>query len=268
VDGGRRKPDVVAPGVWVPLPDPYAPGLASYTNSNGTSFSTPIVSGIFALILQANPGISADEARERLYGSCSFAMKQTYVDNQHGYGIPNALLAMMGRDEIFVRITDSVGRALAGAQVRAGADTTYTVGESGCLLINAKALALPAEFRVSFRGAELAPFRVDSLPFAGSFRVDAARGDGFKVSPSVVKKNRVVRGKYFFSGTDFLGPAAATVSVRKLDGRKVWGQTLDVRADGSAEFAWDGARNVAPGVYFVIVRHGNNLVSERIVVGR
>ena len=269
VDSRRLKPDVVAPGVWVPLPDPYAPGLASYTNSNGTSFSAPIVSGILALIIQANPGISADEARARLYGSCSFAMRQTYVDNQHGYGIPNALLAMMGRDEIFVRFTDSVGRALAGAQVRGvGADTTYTVGESGCLLIKAKTLALPAEFRVSFRGTELTPLKVDSLPFTGSFRFDAARGDGFKVSPNVVKKNRVVRGKYFFSGTDFSGPAAATVTVRKLDGRKVWGQPLDVRADGSAEFAWDGARNVAPGVYFVIVRHGNNLVSERIVVGR
>jgi hypothetical protein len=261
----RRKPDVVAPGVWVLLPDPYAPGLASYTNSNGTSFSTPIVSAILALILQANPGISPDEARARLYASCRFALGQTYADNKFGYGIPNALLAMMGRDEIFVRITDSAGMALTGAQVKAGADTAYTVGESGCLLINkAKTLTLPAEFKISFRGKEIGSFTVDSLPFADVFTINTARDDGLKVFPNVVKRSSIVRGRYLFSGTDIASPAVA--AVRTLSGKKVWSQTLRVHPDGSAEFAWDGAKKAAPGVYFVTVRHGNNMVSERIVV--
>jgi hypothetical protein len=255
----------------VPLPAPYTPGLASYTTGDGTSFSAPIVSGIFALILQANPGISADDARERLYRSCSFAMGQTYADNRFGYGIPNALLAMMGRDEIFVRITDSAGLALTGALVKTGPDTTYTVGESGCLLINAQAAALPAEFKISFRGKELSSFTVDSLPFIGNISVDAARGEGLKIFTNVVRRSNVVRGRYLFSGTDITSPAVATV--RTLSGKKVWGQTLQVRPDGSAEFAWDcrggnGRERVAPGVYLVMVRHGNNMVSERIVVGR
>jgi len=260
---GRRKPDVVAPGVWVPLPDPYAPGLASYTNNNGTSFSTPIVSAIFALILQANPGISADEARERLYASCRFALGQTYADQKFGYGIPNALLAMMGRDEIFVRITGSDGRALTGTRVR-GADVDTTVGESGCLLIKARAAALPAEFSISFRGKEMGSFTVDSLPFAGVFPTDAARDEGLKLLPNVVRRNGIVRGRYLFSGADAASPAVA--AVRTLNGKKVWSQTLRVHPDGSAEFAWDGAKKVAPGVYLVTVRHGNNMVSERIIV--
>jgi len=265
----RVKPEVVAPGVGVKLPNPYGAGFADYTTGSGTSFSAPIVSGIFALILQANPGISADAARERLYTSCSFALGQTYVDNKFGHGIPNALLAMMGGDEIFVRITDSLGQALAGAQVRAGADTTYTVGESGCLLIKARASTLPATFKISFRGGDLDSFTVASLPFAGSFTVDAARDSGVKVLPSVVKKNGVVRGRYLFSGTDFTSPAVATV--RTLSGKKVWSQTLQLRPDGSADFAWDcrsGNGRVAPGVYLIMVRHGYNMVGERIVIGR
>jgi subtilisin family serine protease len=263
----RIKPDVAAPGVRVPVPAPYDPDRIAYTTSSGTSFAAPIVSGILALVLQANPGISAAEARERLYGSTTFGQRQTFVDNRFGHGIPDALRAMMGRDEIFLRITDSTGKPLAGAQVRVG-NGTHTLGEKGTLLLTARSGAqAQIGVTVSFRGEELHAFTIDSLPFARDIAVDTRRDGGLRVLPTVVKRNGIVRGRYLFSGLDASSPASAIVHT--LDGRKVWEQRLSVRPDGSAEFVWDcrrGAGRVAAGVYFITVRHGHNIVSGRVLL--
>ena len=259
---GRVKPDVVAPGVRVPLPVPYSAAGVQYTTGSGTSLATPMVSGTLALVLQAVPGISAAAARERLYASCSFLPRQTGVDNRFGRGLPNALRAVMAEDEIFIRITDSAGRALAGAEVRGGG-AVYTVGESGALLLRAPPAALPMEFRITFRGTPAGAFTVDTLPFETAFAAEVSRDDGFALRPSFVKKNRAVKGIYHFSGTDLSAPA--TAAVYTLNGRKVWDQKLRVRPDGSAEFVWEAGK-IAAGVYLLTVRHGHNQVSGRIVV--
>ncbi|MDR2577277.1 MAG: S8 family serine peptidase [Chitinispirillales bacterium] len=268
---GRMKPEVVAPGTGVQTADPYdghGLNLTNYRNANGTSFSTPIVSGIVALILQANPGISAQEARERLYASCAFAPNQTGgLDSRFGHGIPNALRAVMQNDEIFVNIADSTGKPLTGAVVKAGSNI-YTVDETGYLLINnIQPSALPIEIKISFRNNEVKTFTVRSLPFTDNITVDTNRDGGLRVLPSVVRRNNVVRGKYMFSGADISAPAVATV--RTLTGKKVWEEQLRLRPDGSAEFIWNcrrGARRVAAGVYFITVRHGHAMISERVVI--
>jgi hypothetical protein len=261
---GRTKPDLSAPGLGVMVVNAY--DSTAYTHSNGTSFSVPIVSAIFALILQAYPGISADEARERLYASCAFAQRQTFVDNRHGRGIPNALRAIMQDDEIFIRIIDTTGQPVLGAQVRAGGNV-YTSNESGYLLINARTYALPLEMSVSYRGDSLAVYTVNALPFEGIIDIPARRDSGLKISPSIVRKSNVVKGRYYFTGPDFSTPAVAVV--RTLNGREVWREKIQLRPDGSAEFIWDGRRRskrVASGMYFVTVRHGNNQVSGRVII--
>ena len=48
VTAGIAKPDLVAPGVGVPAPDIYG----SYLPVTGTSFSTPIVTGSAALLME------------------------------------------------------------------------------------------------------------------------------------------------------------------------------------------------------------------------
>lgn len=53
IGGGREgfvaiKPDIVAPGVNITAPDPYS----GYVSVSGTSFSTPIVSGSAALLME------------------------------------------------------------------------------------------------------------------------------------------------------------------------------------------------------------------------
>jgi len=256
---GRLKPDVVAPGRHVPVLDVYS---GAYIVSNGTSFSAPIVSAIFALILQAHPGITAEEARARLYASCEFAPRQTNRDNIYGHGIPNALRAIMRDDEAFIRITDMAGVPLPGALVKT-VDSVYTAGESGCVLIKA-APGQPLDMKIYYRGDSLHAFTADSLPFEATIDVEVKRADGMKVLPSVVKRNNAVRGKYYFNGADVSTPAVAMVHT--LDGRKVWQETIRLRPDGSAEFVWNGSKRAAAGIYLITVRHGGNQVSNRIII--
>jgi|GEM_PF-1402779 Subtilisin-like serine proteases len=91
---GRIKPDLVAQAIDIYVPDIYSPDSADYESGPaGTSFSTPIVAGICALIRQTHPLDSAAQLRERLYSSCVFAPGQTAVDNNFGRGIPNAFVA-------------------------------------------------------------------------------------------------------------------------------------------------------------------------------
>lgn len=260
---GRMKPDVAAPGAWAPTVEPS--DSAAYTVGSGTSFAAPIVSAITALILQANPGISEEEVRARLYASCGFAYGQTLADNRFGRGIPNAALAVMGRDEIFLKVTDTAGRALPGAVITAGADA-YTADEFGGVIIKAQMPSLPAELKVSYRGSRaLNTVTVGALPFASVVELGAARDEGLRVSPNITKKHGVIRARYLFAGADASAPAVATV--RTLTGKKVWGQKLKVRPDGSAEFVWDcKTRRVAAGVYVVMVKQGYNVVSEKVVI--
>jgi hypothetical protein len=90
---GRIKPDVVALGYGVAIPDIYSADSAAYTTGMGTSFAAPVVAGVCALIRQTHPSDSAERIRRLLYASCSFAPKQTAVDTAYGRGIPNALKA-------------------------------------------------------------------------------------------------------------------------------------------------------------------------------
>jgi len=262
----RMKPEVVAPGSFVPAPEPYAANNASYTVVSGTSFSTPIVSAIMALILQAHPGISPQAARERLYASCSFAIGQNAANNRFGYGIPNAALAVMETDEIFLKVIDSTKQALAGAAAEFGGQT-YVADSVGNILIKAQNSSLPVRLTVSYRDSRMTDtITVNTLPFAQIVEMDGKWDNGLKVTPSVTRKNGTVRGRYTFAATNTSTPVIATV--RTLTGKKVWSQRLRVRPDGSVDFVWDvkNKGGVAVGVYLVVIRHGYSVISERVVV--
>jgi subtilisin family serine protease len=61
--------DVLAPGYAVPVPGPIGGGgigQVDYSFANGTSFASPHVAGIAALMLQKNPGLTAAQIEEIL----------------------------------------------------------------------------------------------------------------------------------------------------------------------------------------------------------
>jgi len=80
---GRIKPDVLAPGVLVPV----AQIDSGVYLLNGTSFSTPLIAGVAALVQGARPSAPAVELREGLIAAGAF---HHAPDNTHRNGIPDA----------------------------------------------------------------------------------------------------------------------------------------------------------------------------------
>lgn len=81
----RRKPDVCAAGdVFVAAHEKKAD---AYAEAEGTSFSTPLVTGFAACLMQLYPNITAMGAIDTLH-VC--AHLYPYYDYSHGYGVPQA----------------------------------------------------------------------------------------------------------------------------------------------------------------------------------
>ena len=87
---GRVKPEVCAQGVgvWVVSGDNDSEFVNIY---NGTSASTPLVSGAAGLIKQARPSWSPMAIREAIMMTASMADS---INNDYGYGIMNASAAV------------------------------------------------------------------------------------------------------------------------------------------------------------------------------
>ena len=79
---GRFKPDVVAQGVTVAVAT--SGNDSSYTFSNGTSFSTPLVAGAVALLLEARPELTPEGVKVVLTGA---ADNSCSPDNDIGWGV-------------------------------------------------------------------------------------------------------------------------------------------------------------------------------------
>ncbi|MFN3387104.1 MAG: S8 family serine peptidase, partial [Candidatus Thermochlorobacter sp.] len=104
---GRIKPDVMAVGVSV-----FTTGLAtssSYVVANGTSFSCPIVAGVAALLLSANPALTPVQVRNILRQTAS----QSHAPNREmGWGIVNARAALERvRQVSSIETSPKVGKA-------------------------------------------------------------------------------------------------------------------------------------------------------------
>lgn len=80
---GRIKPDIVAPGASVTLADAFQFRIS---RGSGTSFSTPIVSGMVACLKQAFPNTPNEAIMDAIRQSGSLADEP---NNEWGYGIPD-----------------------------------------------------------------------------------------------------------------------------------------------------------------------------------
>ena len=80
---GRVKPDVIAPGARVALADAYSYKIS---RGSGTSFSTPIIAGMVACLMEAYPDKTNEEIIKAIRASSSLS---TEPNAEKGYGIPN-----------------------------------------------------------------------------------------------------------------------------------------------------------------------------------
>lgn len=82
---GRKKPDVATLGSNIRV---VSSGTTGYQNFSGTSLSTPIVAGIAALALEANPAWSGSELYDAVRSTASLSKKPNHTI---GYGVPDAM---------------------------------------------------------------------------------------------------------------------------------------------------------------------------------
>ena len=76
------KPDIVAPGASVFL----SGSNSGYLSQDGTSFATPLVSGLVACLLQANPALTNNEIKRLLLENASLSASPNRCC---GYGVPD-----------------------------------------------------------------------------------------------------------------------------------------------------------------------------------
>ena len=83
------KPDIAAPGVDVRSSTPGG----GYGEMDGTSMATPHVTGVVALIQQANPGLAPEQIKEIIY-STAYDLGSAGEDNTYGWGMIDAFEAV------------------------------------------------------------------------------------------------------------------------------------------------------------------------------
>jgi serine protease AprX len=89
---GRIKPEVCAMGVrTIVAASTAAVGDANYQWGSGTSYATPLVAGVAALLLEAHPTWTVAQVREALMSTAGNAASP---NNDYGWGIINAAAAV------------------------------------------------------------------------------------------------------------------------------------------------------------------------------
>jgi serine protease AprX len=90
---GRTKPDVVAPGESIT--GPWSRNNAGYYTGDGTSASAPVVGGIIAAMMEANPYLTPGQVKQILHETSQHntALTLKYIrtpNNGYGWGIVHA----------------------------------------------------------------------------------------------------------------------------------------------------------------------------------
>lgn len=97
---GRIKPDVVAMGVGTYVQN----SAGTFSPGNGTSFSSPVITGLAACLWQAEPSLSPTELRRAILMS---ANQYENPDSMKGYGIPDFGKALLIARQMNRMKTDS-----------------------------------------------------------------------------------------------------------------------------------------------------------------
>jgi subtilisin family serine protease len=268
---GRIKPDVAAPGVDIQI---VGNAPASYDSSRGTSFATPLVAGVAALLLQAHPGWGPMEVREALRRAGDHAL---VPDNEVGWGIINAEAAMDAEHTLYGRVVDAdSGRPLSMSTVAILSDAfegSTTTGGSGRFLFKdvpdgTYTIALSAPRYTSTR---LEDISIPNNPKPYEVRLLEAIDVGDLVynypNPFVVEETE----KTCFS---FLIKEAGEVWVRvfTLSGELLWEDYKEGEKDQRLSVPWNGCNledePVGSGIYFYVIEGGGMTIRGKMSLVR
>ncbi|MCA9204733.1 MAG: S8 family peptidase, partial [Planctomycetales bacterium] len=94
---GRIKPDLVLPGVGIVAPQAAGTQLGAiiadgYVGADGTSMASPHAAGVAALMLQANPRLTAEQVKNRMVAA---TVDVGALPNEQGSGRVDALQAYL-----------------------------------------------------------------------------------------------------------------------------------------------------------------------------
>lgn len=222
---GRMKPDLVFLGVNVVVPE-YCTSLSgTYDVVSGTSFSTPIVGGICALLKQSHPELQSSQLRERLYQHCTLLPFHESADNEFGRGIPDVVRSCMSDNEVFLKVKDTLGNVLPNVLIEnQHGDSLGITNHDGMGLL--KVANTPVDLGLVFSGKRHS-LRVDTVPFYKEFIID----DSGRVLVSL--RNKI--GK----------PVAGTVFIR-FDGEKGF---VEQRTDDSGTIRISHYKEISAQIY-------------------
>lgn len=252
--------DLSAPGVDIPSTN----SSGGYSNWNGTSFSSPVVAGVAALILSANPALAPSQV-ESILISTSDDLGATGHDMYYGAGRVNAVKAMQlalntqGIDALApaVAISNPVnGATLSGvAAVNVGASDNVGVTRVD-LFANGKLLASGSGSTLSYNwDTTLSPNGATTLTAHGW---DAAGNQGQSQNISITVSNLINdtlppsvafvspgNGAKISNTTTIKISASDNVGITQLT-LAIDGKTVSTSSGSSLSYSWN-TRKVAAG---------------------
>ena len=290
---GRIKPDVAARGVSNPLVDPNDD--TNYVAASGTSFATPVTSGVVALMLERVPSLTPLQVIAALRATAS---QSAAPDNDQGWGIVDALAAVTWFGPVITHtpvpeFTDSTGPITIQGLItdREGLDPGqlllhYRVGGGAWQQVPLAPLAIPEAYSADIPG-QSGPVQVDyylaagsvggvatTYPYAGAaaplhYTVTGPAASGPGALPPISVLQSAVPNP--FNPRTTLGFTLARsgqvrLAIHDVRGALVRTLLAEWREAGPHTVAWDGrddrGRAVAGGTYLTrltapdVVRHG------------
>jgi subtilisin family serine protease len=276
---GRLKPDCVALGVNDAVPSIYGTDSISYWYGSGTSFATPLVAGLCALIKQTHPNDAPAATRNRLFSSCVFLPGQTARDNTFGRGLPNAKLSCLPYN-IIVTLVDSLGHAVKGsvffrtATGAAGAFTgvaTDSQGTARLTDLTAASVELYTEAPGYFGSARQNVLPQDTGSFFLIVTLAPRPVSRFVIFPNVLdigKKHQQLTLEFTASPDDPRHYSQFfSAAVRSIDGALVWTTSQYLTENTPLVLTWPvSGKAVAPGVYYFIVNYAGKTYRQKFLI--
>lgn len=285
---GRIKPDVSALAQGVR----FASGQSGYTSWHGTSFATPLIAGVAALLLEAHSEWDPHNIMTALRLSATQAVNP---DTLIGWGVPDAYRAYRANHAIF-------GRAVDATNFEQDQREWASTGASG---MSVRLYDAEENLVDTFPSDRKGWFLFEDLPdgdyhLRGYFEsVETPSYDTTVTIPSPPRQILAIleppdaiaddpsRPERFWAGTPFPNPANPSVSIDYRVNGLIPGQHIEmtvvnavgqivrsesVPASSAGYIMWNGTSGtgdpVASGIYFVRLSYSEHSLVRRLVLLR